>query len=123
MRKKIRDRRPTRVPLMIRSDDMEPKEYERLKDAANDIKVPRETLIYAYENRRSLMNRRKGELRSFTLSGLSHNIYPTWIDITTSEHNQEATLCFQGLTSALLIQRVSQDHLLGNTSHDYWGLQ
>ena len=38
---------------------MEPKKYERLTDAANDIKVPKETLIYAYENRRTLITRRK----------------------------------------------------------------
>ena len=43
----------------------------------------------------------KADLRSFTLSGLSHNIYPSWIDITTSEHNQEVALCLQELTSAL----------------------
>ena len=47
------------------------------------------------------------------------NIYPSWIDITNSERSQEATLCLQGLTSALLIQMASQIHLLGNTSHDY----
>ena len=38
---------------------MEPKEYERLMDAANDIKVRRESLIYAYENRRQLITRRE----------------------------------------------------------------
>ena len=49
---------------------MEPKEHERLTDAANDIKVSRETLIYAYENRRSLiLPEGKAELRSFTSSG------------------------------------------------------
>ena len=63
LRKKIRDRRPTRIPLIIRSDDMELREYELLKDAANDIKVPRETLIYAYENRRQLVTRRKGGVK------------------------------------------------------------
>ena len=40
---------------------------------------------------------------------------PSWIDITTSEHNQEATLHLQELTSALLIQRLFQVHLLGST--------
>ena len=39
---------------------MELKEYEHLKDAANDIEVSKETLIYAYENRRLLITRRKG---------------------------------------------------------------
>ena len=56
---------PARIPLIIRSDNMEPRKYERLKDKANDIKVPRETLIYAYENRRSLITRRKGKVKVF----------------------------------------------------------
>ena len=42
LRKKIRDRKPTRIPLIIRSDDMVPKKYECLTDAASDIKVARE---------------------------------------------------------------------------------
>ena len=42
LRKKIRDRRPTRIPLIVCSNDMELKEYECLTDMANDIKVPRE---------------------------------------------------------------------------------
>ena len=45
LRKIIRDRRSTHILLTIRSDDMEPRNYERLKDTANDIKIP----IYAYE--------------------------------------------------------------------------
>ena len=66
LRKKIRDRMLlTRIPLIIRSDDMEPKEYERLTDAANNIKVPREALIYAYENRMTLIARRKGGVKVF----------------------------------------------------------
>ena len=58
------------------------------------------------------------ELKFSTLSGLRicHNIYPSWIDITTSEHNQEVALCLQELTSALPSQRLSQVHLLGSTS-------
>ena len=70
LRKKIRDTRPARIPLIIRSDDMEPKKYERLTDAASDIKVPRETLIYAYENRRSLITRRKGGVKVFYIEWL-----------------------------------------------------
>ena len=49
---------------------MEPKEYERLMDAANDIKVSRETLIYAYENRRSFITRRKGGVKVFCIEWL-----------------------------------------------------
>ena len=70
LRKKIWDRRPARIPLIICSDDMELKEYEHLKDTANDIKVPRETLIYAYENRRQLITRRKGGVKVFYIEWL-----------------------------------------------------
>ena len=48
-----------------------------------------------------------------------HNIYLSLINITNSECNQDVTLCLQELTSTLLIQMLSQAHLLGNTSHDY----
>ena len=70
LRKKIRDRRPACIPLTIRSNDMEPRNYEHLKHAANDIKVPRETLIYAYENRRQLITRRKGGVKVFYIEWL-----------------------------------------------------
>ena len=69
LRKKNRDRRPALIPLIIRSDDMGPKKYEHLNDAANDNGVPYSTLIYTYDNRRSLITWRKPELRSFTSSG------------------------------------------------------
>ena len=70
LRKRILYRRPAHIPLIIRSDDMEPKKYERLMDAASDIKVPRETLRYAYENRRSLITRRKGGVKVFYIEWL-----------------------------------------------------
>ena len=64
------------------------------------------------------------ELKFSTLSGLRicHNIYPSWINITTSEHNQEVALYPQVSTSTLLSQRLSQVHLLGSTSHNYQSL-
>ena len=61
-----------------------------------------------------------------------NNIYPTGINITIPERNQEATLYPQELTSTLLIQMLFQFHLCragplrgltGNTSHDYQSLQ
>ena len=70
LRKKIRERRPACIPLIIRSDDMEPRKYECLKDAASDIKVPRETLIYANENRRQLITSRKGGAKAFYIKWL-----------------------------------------------------
>ena len=68
LRKMVRNRRPTRIPLIIHSNDIEPKKYERLTDAANDIRVPRETLIYAYETRRSHITRRKGRVKVFYIT-------------------------------------------------------
>ena len=47
-----------------------------------------------------------------------NNIYPTGINITIPERNQEATLYLQELTSTLLIQKLSPVYLTGNTSHD-----
>ena len=52
-------------------------------------------------------------MKKFTI-----NIYPTGINITIPERNQEATLHLQELTSTLLIQMPSQAHLQGSTSHD-----
>ena len=70
LRKMVRDRKPTHIPLIIHSDDMEPKRYERLSDAGNDIKVSKQTLIYAYENRRPLITRRKGGAKVFHIEWL-----------------------------------------------------
>ena len=42
-----------------------------------------------------------------------------WINITIPERNQEVTLYPQELTSTLLIQKLIQAHLRGNTSRDY----
>ena len=70
LRKKIRGRRPTHIPLITRSDDMEQKKYERLKDTANDTEVSKETLMYAYENRRPLITRRKGGFKVFYIEWL-----------------------------------------------------
>ena len=70
LRKMVRDRKSTRTPLTIHSDDMESKRYERLSDTANDIKVSNQTLIYAYENRRPLITRRKGGAKVFHIEWL-----------------------------------------------------
>ena len=70
LRKKIQDRRPTRIPLITRSSDMELKKYECIMVAVKDMKVPRETLIYTYENRRQLITRRKGGVKVFYIEWL-----------------------------------------------------
>ena len=69
-REKIRDRRPACIPLIIHSNFMEPRKYKSLTDVANGIKVPRETLIYAYENRRQLITRRKDGVKVFYIEWL-----------------------------------------------------
>ena len=63
LRKMVRNRRPTCIPLIIHSDDLEPKKYESIKEAAKGIAVSKETLIYAYESRRPLITRRKGGVK------------------------------------------------------------
>ena len=70
LRKMVPDRRPTRIPLIICSDDMEPMRYERLSDAANDIEVSKQTLIHVYENRRPLITRSKGGAKVFHIEWL-----------------------------------------------------
>ena len=115
----VQDKKPIRTPLIIRSDDMEPKRYECLSDAANDIKVSKQTLIYEYENKRPLITRR---LKFSILNGSDYNTYLTEISIITSEHNQEATLYPQELTSTLLSPMTFQVHLLGSKSPDCQGL-
>ena len=67
LRKMVQDRKPT---LIIHSDDMEPKRYECLSDAANDIKVSKQTLVYAYKNKRPLIARRKGRAKVFYIKWL-----------------------------------------------------
>ena len=64
-----------RPPLIIHYDDMEPKRYECLSDAADDIKVSKQTLIYAHEKKGLLLLEGKVELKFSTLSGLRINIY------------------------------------------------
>ena len=49
------------------------------------------------------------------------SVHRPWAPATIAESNQEATLYLEELTSALLIQKLFQDHLTGNTSHDYQG--
>ena len=70
LRQMVRDRKLTPIPLIICSDDMELKRYERLSDAANDIKVSKQIFIYVYENRRPHITRRKGGAKVFRIEWL-----------------------------------------------------
>ena len=58
------------TPLIIHSDDTELKRYECLSDAANNIKVSKQTLIYAYKNKRPLITRRKDGAKVFHIKWL-----------------------------------------------------
>ena len=49
---------------------MEPKRYECLSDVANDIKVLKQTFIYAYKNKRNFITRRKGGAKVFYIKWL-----------------------------------------------------
>ena len=64
----IRAMKPTHTPLIIHSDDMELKRYECLSDATDNIKVSKQTLMYAHKNRRPL--RRKGRVKVFYIKWL-----------------------------------------------------
>ena len=69
LREMVRNRELT---LIIHSDDMESNRYECLSDAANDIKVSNQTLVYAYENKRPLITRRKGGAKIFYIKWLKN---------------------------------------------------
>ena len=50
---------PAYVPLIIKSDDMEPTKYYCLSAAARGCGVSKQTIIYAYRNRCTRIVRRK----------------------------------------------------------------
>ena len=60
----------THIPLIIRSDDMEPTRYEFLTDAAKDIGVAKQTLIHAHKNKRPLITKRKNGIKVFHIEWL-----------------------------------------------------
>ena len=57
-------------PLIIHSDDIEPKRYECLSDAADDIKISKQTLLFVHEKKRPLITRRKGGAKIFYIKWL-----------------------------------------------------
>ena len=44
---------PAYVPLIIESDDMKPTKYYSLSAAAIDTGIPKQTIVYAYRNRKT----------------------------------------------------------------------
>ena len=57
-------------PLITRSDEIKPTRYEFLTDAAKDIGVPKQTLIYAHKNKRPLITKRKDGIKVFYIEWL-----------------------------------------------------
>ena len=55
----------TRIPLIIQSDDIKLMRYEFLTDAAKDIGVSKQILIYAHKNKRPLITKRKNGIKVF----------------------------------------------------------
>ena len=58
------------VPLIISSDDTEPTKYYSLSAAARDCGVSKQTIVYAYRNRKTRIVRRKGRFKVFRIEWL-----------------------------------------------------
>ena len=61
---------PAYVPLIIESEDMEPIKYYSLSAAARDCGVSKQTIAYAYRNRKTRIVRRKGGFKVFRIEWL-----------------------------------------------------
>ena len=61
---------PAYAPLIIESDDMEPTKYYSLSAAAGDCGVSKQTICYAYKNRKTRIVRRKGGFKVFRIEWL-----------------------------------------------------
>ena len=53
------------VPLIIKSDDMEPTKYYSLSASAKDCGVSNQTISYANRNRNTRIVRKKGGFKAF----------------------------------------------------------
>ena len=58
---------PAYVPLIIESDDMGPIKYYSLSAAARDCGISKQTIVYAYRNRKTRIVRRKGGFKVFKI--------------------------------------------------------
>ena len=61
---------PTYIPLIIESDDMEPTKFYSLSAAARGCGLLKQTIVYAYRNRRMIIDRRKGGTKEFRMEWL-----------------------------------------------------
>ena len=59
------------VPLIISSNDKEPIKYYSLSAAARDCGVSKQTIVYAYRNRKTRIVRRKGGFKVFKIEWLA----------------------------------------------------
>ena len=55
------------VPLIISSDDMEPTKYYSLSAAARGCGIRKQTIDYAYRNRKTRIVRKKGGFKVFAI--------------------------------------------------------
>ena len=58
------------VPLIIKSNDMEPTKFYSLSAAARGCGVPKQTIVYAYRNGKTRIVRRKGGAKEFRIEWL-----------------------------------------------------
>ena len=58
------------VPLIIESEDMEPTKYYSVSAAARDCGISKQTISYAYRNRKTRIVRRKGGFKVFRIEWL-----------------------------------------------------
>ena len=61
---------PAYVPLIIESDDMEPTKFYSLSAAARGCGLLKQPIVYAYRNRRTRIDRRKGGTKEFRIEWL-----------------------------------------------------
>ena len=59
------------VPLIIESEEMEPTKYYSLSTAARDCGVSKQTIVYAYRNRKTRIVRRRGGFKVFRTEWLN----------------------------------------------------
>ena len=61
---------PAYIPSVIESEDMEPIKYYSLSAIAKGCGVSKQTIVYAYRNRKTRIVRRKGGFKVFRIEWL-----------------------------------------------------
>ena len=65
---RLKNKKPSETKLRVRPEGIDLIDYENIKDAAKEIGISKETLLYAYHNGRPLITRRKGGFEVFYIS-------------------------------------------------------